>query len=127
MAKPERGKMLGDDTNWAEVNDISAWSPKIHALSVTDIGKKNKDTLTVTRDGKSSTMFRARIHYGGPFFSEGCATSASSAFTGNNDGKKGFENFVREVLPSLNNNTESTYIQLPSQNWWSGYYYADEQ
>lgn len=123
MKSHERGKMLGDNEQWAQLNDISDWSPDIHAISVTDIGKKNQDKLTVAKGGKETTISAGRIHYGGPFFSEGCATCVSSQYTGK-DGKKGFENLLREVLPSLKTGgKEGTYMQLPSRDWWP--YYND--
>ena len=130
MTSPERGKMLGDKERWAQVNDISAWSPDIHAISVTDIGKKDQDKLTVTKGGKSTTISAGRIHYGGPFFSEGCATCVSSKFaggSGNGDkAKKGFENLLRDALPSLKSGgKEGAYIQLPSREWWP-YYNSDK-
>lgn len=58
---------------------------------------------------------------GGAFFSEGCATSCLPKFTGEG-AKKGFEGYLRSQLPSLKDDSEGTFILLPSRNWWDGYY-----
>ncbi|WP_148415677.1 hypothetical protein [Noviherbaspirillum massiliense] len=80
--------------------------------------------MTVTKDGKNVTVRSERIHYGGPFGSEACLTSVDSNFIGAS-GKKGFENFIREQLPSLNSGgKEGTFIQLPARDWWP--YYNDK-
>lgn len=68
MSSPERGKMLGDSPNWAQMNDVSEWSDKIHAISITDIGGKLEDVLTVEKGGKTEKIGHARAHYGGGIF-----------------------------------------------------------
>lgn len=124
MKTPERGKTLGDNEKWAQVNDISSWGTK-HGISITDIGKKGQDKLTVTKDGKETIVSAERIHYGGPFFSEGCLTSPDASYQGEK-GKKSFESFIKEQLPSLKSSgEEGTYIQLPARGWWDYYKGSD--
>jgi hypothetical protein len=107
--QPNNGSIEGDKPKWGQVNDIDAWGTR-KEISVTDIGSKNADIFTM--DGSGVERRRVRIHSGGPNASEGCATSPSHRVAEN----EGFEDLLREQMPSLGDAGEDTFMLVPGRD-----------
>lgn len=123
-----KDNILGDQGRWAELHNIweeagYGWSTK-YQFGINDIGRGQTNQLTTIRDGKKITWTGIRLHPGGPYFSEGCATSPDSAYLQQDPTTKKYGTdhaawgeYVKSVLPGLRPGAgnEPTYLFLPDR------------